>query len=99
MAGGRYTVEQLERLRDSPLVKKPDALPAIEQWMDVPADHNHNNNTNNNNAGNTANRRARTNMRDGDTPAGGEHRTERPGLGVMGQFGRRASTRELVRTL
>lgn len=94
MAGGRYTVEQLERLRDSPLVKKPDALPAIEQWMDVPADHNHNNNNNNNNAGNTANRRARTNMREGETSAAGEHRTERPGLGPMGQFGRRASTRK-----
>ncbi|KAL1598044.1 hypothetical protein SLS60_008532 [Paraconiothyrium brasiliense] len=88
MAGGRYTVEQLEHLRESPLVKKPDALPSIEQWMDVPNDHN--NNTNN--AGNT-NRRSRTN-RDGDAGATGEHRTERPLLGAMGQFGRRASTRK-----
>jgi len=30
----RYTIEQLETLRDSPLVKKPDALPEIEQWME-----------------------------------------------------------------
>ena len=90
MAGGRYTVEQLEHLRSSPLVKKPDALPSIEQWMDVPNDHGNNNN----HAGNTTNRRSRTNAREGDAPATGEHRAERPGMGVMGQFGRRASTRK-----
>lgn len=97
MAGGRYTVEQLEHLRSSPLVKKPDALPSIEQWMDVPNDHGNNNNNNNNNShagGNTANRRTRGNAREGDAPAAGENRTERPGMGVMGQFGRRASTRK-----
>ncbi|KAF2451173.1 hypothetical protein P171DRAFT_212 [Karstenula rhodostoma CBS 690.94] len=93
MAGGRYTVEQLEYLRDSPLVKKPDALPLIEQWMDVPNDNNNNNNNNNaNNAGNATNRRTRAN-REGDAGAtGGEQRSERPLLGAMGQFGRRAST-------
>ncbi|KAK5160728.1 hypothetical protein LTS14_001741 [Recurvomyces mirabilis] len=29
-----YTAEQLLHLRSSPLVKKPDNLPAIEQWID-----------------------------------------------------------------
>ncbi|KAJ4352553.1 uncharacterized protein N0V89_007902 [Didymosphaeria variabile] len=87
MAGGRYTVEQLEHLRESPLVKKPDTLPSIEQWMDASNDHN------TNNAGSTTNRRSRTN-REGDAGATGEHRTERPILGAMGQFGRRASTRK-----
>lgn len=91
MAGGRYTVEQLEHLRESPLVKKPDALPSIEQWMDVPNDHNNNNS---NNAGNTTNRRTRGNVREGDAGTTGEHRTDRPLLGAMGQFGRRASTRK-----
>ncbi|KAK7538097.1 uncharacterized protein J3D65DRAFT_315104 [Phyllosticta citribraziliensis] len=32
----RYTKEQLLHLKDSPLVHKPDGLPSIEQWMDVP---------------------------------------------------------------
>ncbi|KAF1985017.1 hypothetical protein K402DRAFT_464667 [Aulographum hederae CBS 113979] len=31
-----YTKAELLTLRDSPLVKKPDGLPAIEQWMDTP---------------------------------------------------------------
>jgi hypothetical protein len=65
--------------------------------MDVPNDHGNNNNNNNNNShagGNTANRRTRGNAREGDAPAAGENRTERPGMGVMGQFGRRASTRK-----
>lgn len=30
----RYTVEQLHSLRESPLVRKPDGLPSIEQWME-----------------------------------------------------------------
>src|SRR5262249_12011889 len=30
----RYSVDDLLRLRDSPLVKKPDDLPSIEQWME-----------------------------------------------------------------
>lgn len=29
-----YTIEQLLALRDSPLVKKPEDLPAIEQWIE-----------------------------------------------------------------
>ncbi|KAK8211837.1 hypothetical protein IWZ01DRAFT_247820 [Phyllosticta capitalensis] len=32
----RYTKEQLLHLKDSPLVHKPDGLPSIEQWMEVP---------------------------------------------------------------
>ncbi|KAF1965241.1 hypothetical protein BU23DRAFT_33978 [Bimuria novae-zelandiae CBS 107.79] len=87
VAGGRYTVEQLELLRESPLVKKPDALPSIEQWMDVPHDHG-----NNTNGGTTANRRTRTNLREPETNAAAEHRADRPLLGAMGQFSRRAST-------
>ncbi|KAF9739207.1 hypothetical protein PMIN01_01841 [Paraphaeosphaeria minitans] len=97
MAGGRYTVEQLENLRESPLVKKPDALPSIEQWMDVPNDHTNTNN-NANVTSSTTNRRTRAN-REGDAGAvGGEHRSERPLLGAMGQFGRRASTRKSIST-
>lgn len=34
MATRIYTVEQLLKLRVSPLVQKPDDLPAIEQWID-----------------------------------------------------------------
>lgn len=91
MAGIRYTVEQLEHLRESPLVKKPDALPSIEQWMDVPNEQNSNNATASN-AGSS--RRPRTNLREGETASAGEHRAERPLLGAMGQFGRRSSTRK-----
>ncbi|PNS16067.1 hypothetical protein CAC42_4468 [Sphaceloma murrayae] len=42
MAGLRivYTREQLLRLRDSPLIAKPDSLPAIEQWIDQPQENN-----------------------------------------------------------
>ena len=29
----RYTKEQLLALRESPLVKKPDALPSISEWF------------------------------------------------------------------
>lgn len=34
MATRIYTVEQLLKLRVSPLVQKPDDLPAIEQWIE-----------------------------------------------------------------
>lgn len=34
MASRQYTVDQLLRLRASPLVQKPDNLPAIEQWIE-----------------------------------------------------------------
>ncbi|KAF2188315.1 hypothetical protein K469DRAFT_93732 [Zopfia rhizophila CBS 207.26] len=86
MGGPSYTVEQLQYLRNSPLVQKPDGLPSIEQWMDLPADQNNNNNNN---------RRPRSGiMRDGDTPSIGENRSERPLLinAGMGHFGRRSST-------
>ncbi|KAI7087767.1 hypothetical protein KC356_g3880 [Hortaea werneckii] len=34
MAIRQYTVEQLKQLQYSPLAKKPEALPAIEQWIE-----------------------------------------------------------------
>lgn len=34
MAVRHYTIEQLLTLRESPLVKKPEDLPAIEQWLE-----------------------------------------------------------------
>lgn len=34
MAIRQYTKEQLYYLKDSPLVQKPDNLPAIEQWLE-----------------------------------------------------------------
>ncbi|KAF2754380.1 hypothetical protein EJ05DRAFT_139701 [Pseudovirgaria hyperparasitica] len=37
----RYTVDQLQHLRNSPLVRKPDKLPSIEQWMENQGDQNH----------------------------------------------------------
>lgn len=87
----RYTPDQLEGLRQSPLVKKPDGLPSILQWMDVPADQNNNNN-NNHTANNGTARRTRG-ARDGEGAAA-EHRTDRPLINPMGQFGRRQSMRK-----
>jgi hypothetical protein len=84
----RYTPEQLEGLRQSPLVKKPDGLPSILQWMDVPAEQNNNNHTANNGTA----RRTRG-ARDGEG-ATTEHRTDRPLINPMGQFGRRQSMRK-----
>ncbi|KAF1955839.1 hypothetical protein CC80DRAFT_516746 [Byssothecium circinans] len=80
MAGPKYTEAQLELLKDSPLVKKPDGLPDISQWMDVPAEQNNGNN----NAGTNANRRARP-TRTGDAAT---EALNNP----MGQFARRQST-------
>ena len=34
MAIRQYTNEQLKNLQQSPLVRKPDNLPAIEQWIE-----------------------------------------------------------------
>jgi hypothetical protein len=34
MAVRRYTAQELYNLRTSPLVQKPDNLPAIEQWIE-----------------------------------------------------------------
>lgn len=89
MVTHKYTVEELQYLRDSPLVRKPDGLPSIDQWMDVPADQA-------NNAGNNNNRRSRPSVQ-GDGDGTGETRAERPFLmssGSMGNFGRRMSTRK-----
>ncbi|KAF2871435.1 hypothetical protein BDV95DRAFT_628656 [Massariosphaeria phaeospora] len=84
MSGPTYTVEQLHYLKESPLVKKPDGLPSILQWMDVPPDQNISNNTNIN----PPTRRPRRE----EAPAAGEPRVDRPGLLTqMGHFGRRAS--------
>ncbi|KAF2736162.1 hypothetical protein EJ04DRAFT_175728 [Polyplosphaeria fusca] len=87
MGGQRYTVEQLQHLKNSPLVQKPDGLPSIEQWMDVPSDQN--NNANNRQQSRTQPRA----LREGEAAAGGENRAERgPLINPMGSFGRRAST-------
>ncbi|OJD40496.1 uncharacterized protein BKCO1_1000469 [Diplodia corticola] len=36
----RYTPDELLHLRESPLIQKPDGLPAIEQWMEPAPDQN-----------------------------------------------------------
>jgi hypothetical protein len=87
MRGPTYSEADLFALRDSPLVKKPDSLPSISQWMDVPADQTTNNGHANNNG---AVRRARG-MRDGEGCATTE---QRPMINPMGQFGRRQSMRK-----
>ncbi|KAF2744296.1 hypothetical protein M011DRAFT_496458 [Sporormia fimetaria CBS 119925] len=87
MAGRQYSREELEYLRDSPLVRKPDGLPSIAQWMEVQPDTNNTSNA-------TANRRPRTNNQS-EGIACGDSRSERPSLmstGSMGNFGRRGST-------
>ncbi|GAB7346268.1 hypothetical protein MBLNU457_4993t1 [Dothideomycetes sp. NU457] len=43
MAGQKYTRDALLRLRNSPLVSKPDNLPSIEQWQDQPQEQNNRN--------------------------------------------------------
>jgi hypothetical protein len=83
MAGHRYTLEQLEHLSGSPLVKKPDGLPSIAQWMDhMPAEPS---GANNNNTGSVANRRTKAVRGDAATEA-----LNNP----MGQFARRQSMRK-----
>ncbi|KAF2497051.1 hypothetical protein BU16DRAFT_581040 [Lophium mytilinum] len=79
----RYTPTQLHHLRDSPLVQKPDGLPSIEQWMEPQPAHD-------------SSRRPRSQvLRDGEQPANGEARVDRPILNAlgMGNFGRRPSAR------
>jgi hypothetical protein len=87
MRGPTYSEADLFALKDSPLVKKPDGLPSISQWMDVPADQNTNNGHTNNNG---TVRRARG-MRDGE---GATTTEQRPMINPMGQFGRRQSMRK-----
>lgn len=86
MGGPSYSEAQLTALRDSPLVKKPDGLPSISQWMDVAADQNSNNTQNNNN--NNGNVRRTRGLREGE---GGAANEQRPLINPMGQFGRRQS--------
>ncbi|KAL6710183.1 hypothetical protein ACN47E_009974 [Coniothyrium glycines] len=85
MRGPSYTEAQLIALKDSPLVKKPEGLPSISQWMDVPADSNTDKTHNNNNNNGTA---RRTRGREGEGAATSE---QRPLINPMGQFGRRQS--------
>ena len=93
MRGPAYSEAQLIALKESPLVKKPDGLPSISQWMDVPVDQNNNThaNNNNNNNNNATVRRTRG-LRDGEAGATTE---PRPLINPMGQFGRRQSMRKL----
>lgn len=94
MPGPTYSVEQLKALQTSPLVKKPDGLPSILQWMDVPTDQtNMTHATNNNNNNNGTTRRTRP-LREGEGGASNEPRTDRPLINPMGQFGRRQSMRK-----
>ena len=92
MRGPVYSQEELIALQESPLVRKPDGLPSISQWMDVPADQGadktHNNSVGNNNG--TVRRTRGT--RDGEGIAISE---QRPLINnPMGQFGRRQSMRK-----
>lgn len=87
MRGPTYTEAQLKALRESPLVKKPDGLPSISQWMDVPADQS---TSTTNTSTNGAVRRTRG-LRDGETGTSNE---QRPLINPMGQFGRRQSMRK-----
>ncbi|KAF1993331.1 hypothetical protein P154DRAFT_77722 [Amniculicola lignicola CBS 123094] len=90
MGGPTYSVDELQFLRGSPLVHKPDGLPSIEQWMEVPTDQT--NTAAATSATANANRRPRSGLlRDGDTTATADSRTDRP-MGLMGNFGRRQST-------
>lgn len=76
-------------------MKKPDGLPSISQWMDVPADqtanNGHTNNNNTNTATNNGTMRRTRGARDGEGAAANE---QRPLHNPMGQFGRRQSMRK-----
>jgi hypothetical protein len=62
----RYTPDQLEGLRQSPLVKKPDGLPSILQWMEVSADQGSNHNSSNGHTANNGTARRTRGTRDGE---------------------------------
>lgn len=87
MRGPTYSEADLLALKESPLVKKPDGLPSIQQWMDVPADQN----TNNAHANNNGTMRRTRAARDGEGVTPNE---QRPLINPMGQFGRRQSMRK-----
>lgn len=87
MRGPTYSEAQLKALRESPLVKKPDSLPSISQWMDVPVDQN----ASNTHTSNTGTVRRTRNPRDSEGNGTGE---QRPIINPMGQFGRRQSMRK-----
>ncbi|KAE8865394.1 hypothetical protein PTNB73_06282 [Pyrenophora teres f. teres] len=84
MRGPSYSYEELQALRESPLVKKPDGLPSISQWMDVSAEQN----TNNGHANNNGTLRRARGARDAEGTTATE---QRPLINPMGQFGRRQS--------
>lgn len=86
MRGPSYSYDQLLALKESPLVKKPDGLPSISQWMDVPTEQPSTAPANNNGTV----RRTRG-VRDGEAGANNE---ARPLINPMGQFGRRQSMRK-----
>lgn len=90
MRGPVYSQAQLIALKESPLVKKPDGLPSISQWMDVPVDQHADKAHNNINNNNGTMRRTRG-ARDGE---GGPNNDQRPLMNPMGQFGRRQSMRK-----
>lgn len=87
MRGPAYSEAQLIALKESPLVKKPDGLPSISQWMDVPADQN----ANSARADNNGTVRRTRGPRDGEGATANE---QRPLINPMGQFGRRQSMRK-----
>ncbi|KAF2203183.1 hypothetical protein GQ43DRAFT_470196 [Delitschia confertaspora ATCC 74209] len=78
--GQSYSIDELLYLKDSPLVRKPDSLPSIAQWMEQPVEQN-------------SSRRRSTVLRDGETPQTTDTRTAAPVLvnAGMGHFGRRPS--------
>ncbi|KAE8829748.1 hypothetical protein HRS9139_06372 [Pyrenophora teres f. teres] len=84
MRGPSYSYEELQALRESPLVKKPDGMPSISQWMDVSAEQN----TNNGHANNNGTLRRARGARDAEGTTATE---QRPLINPMGQFGRRQS--------
>jgi len=85
MGGPAYSEQQLLALKESPLVKKPDDLPNISHWMEVPVDQG------NPQANNNGTARRTRGVREADAGATNE---ARPLINPMGQFGRRQSMRK-----
>jgi hypothetical protein len=100
-----YTPQELEALRQSPLVKKPEGLPSILQWMDVPADQSNSTSTNTNNQNNittttttTNNNNTNTNTNNNGT-ATNNNGTARRGRGLRDSEGGAASEQRTDRPL